>query len=127
MKVRAIIPLAACVAAVIVPSTDASARVSWHRSIASWYGPCPDACGRAACTGQFIHENTWGVAHKTLPCGTKVTICRGRRCVRVRVIDRGPYVSGRTWDITKRPAARIGLTPAVGVSRVRWHLGWRRR
>jgi len=34
------------------------------------------------------------------------------------VIDRGPYIAGRTWDLTKAASDAIGLTSA-GVGRVR--------
>jgi rare lipoprotein A (peptidoglycan hydrolase) len=48
-----------------------------------------------------------GVAHKTLPCGARVTLRRGTRTVRVRVIDRGPYVAGREFDLTQATAERL--------------------
>jgi rare lipoprotein A len=38
-----------------------------------------------------LTAGTLGVAHKTLPCGTRVTLRKGHRIVRVRVVDRGPY------------------------------------
>ena len=43
-----------------------------------------------------------GVAHRTLPCGTKVTFKNpaNGRMVTLPVVDRGPYVSGRIWDLT---------------------------
>jgi hypothetical protein len=67
----------------------------YHQVIASWYGPG----GRTAC-GQELTANTLGVANKTLPCGTLVTLHYRDRTVRVRVIDRGPYVAGRDYDLT---------------------------
>ena len=43
-----------------------------------------------------------GVAHRTLPCGTKVTFKNpaNGRTVTAPVVDRGPYISGRQWDLT---------------------------
>jgi rare lipoprotein A (peptidoglycan hydrolase) len=41
-----------------------------------------------------------GVAHRTLPCGTKVTFRHKGRTLTVPVVDRGPYVDDRTWDLT---------------------------
>lgn len=74
----------------------ASAKVYvYHQVIASWYGPG----GRTAC-GQELTAYTLGVANKTLPCGTIVTLRYRNRTVRVRVIDRGPYVAGRDYDLT---------------------------
>jgi rare lipoprotein A len=58
-----------------------------------------------------------GVANKTLPCGTRVRVCLNRRrpCVNVRVVDRGPYVAGRSFDLTEATARRIGfLSRGVG-------------
>ena len=47
-------------------------------------------------------EEIVGVAHRTLPCGTKVTFRNpaNGRVVTAPVIDRGPYVSGRYWDLS---------------------------
>ncbi len=45
---------------------------------------------------------TLGVAHKSLPCGTLVTFRNPANgaVVTVPVIDRGPYVAGRNWDLS---------------------------
>ena len=67
----------------------------FHEVLASWYGPG----GRTAC-GQELTASTLGVANKTLPCGTRVTLRYHGRTIRVPVIDRGPFVAGRTYDLT---------------------------
>ena len=68
----------------------------------SWYGPGfygnAGACGMLGPLG--LTPDTIGVAHRTLPCGTKVTFKWNGRIVVARVIDRGPYVSGRIFDMT---------------------------
>ena len=67
----------------------------------SWYGPGFFGSGTAC--GQKYSKTIMGVAHRTLPCGTLVTFrnpANGRQ-VTVPVIDRGPYVSGRTWDMSR--------------------------
>lgn len=71
---------------------------------ASWYGPG----GSLACGGTLT-SSTLGVANKTLPCGTPVTLHYGRRTVRVRVVDRGPYVAGRDYDLTPATKAALGF------------------
>lgn len=67
----------------------------------SWYGPGfyghQGACGLVP---GGIQADTIGVAHRTLPCGTRVTFRYNGRTVTTMVIDRGPYVSGRIWDMT---------------------------
>src|SRR5262245_44696204 len=75
--------------------------------IASWYGP--GFWGNETACGQTLKRRTIGVAHKRLPCGTKVTFNKGGRWLRTKVIDRGPYVKGRTWDLTQRAAEALGM------------------
>jgi rare lipoprotein A (peptidoglycan hydrolase) len=48
-----------------------------------------------------------GVAHKTLPCGTKVVLRYRGHQVKVPVIDRGPYVAGRDFDLTVATKQRL--------------------
>jgi hypothetical protein len=61
-----------------------------------------------ACGGTLgVHEQ--GVAHKTLPCGTIVTITYNGRTVRVPVVDRGPYIAGREFDLTGATANTLGF------------------
>lgn len=71
---------------------------------ASWYG----GGGGLACGGELT-STTMGVANKTLPCGTLVTLRYGERTVRVRVIDRGPYVAGREFDLTEATRQALGF------------------
>jgi rare lipoprotein A (peptidoglycan hydrolase) len=44
-----------------------------------------------------------------------VTFRRGDRSVRVPVIDRGPYVGGREYDLTAATARRLGFQGHGGV------------
>jgi len=83
-------------------------RLNVYRpSHASYYGPGlygnPVACGGTLTPGRI------GVAHKSLPCGTKVTFRNGNRTVTAEVIDRGPYVGGRTWDLTAATKRKLGF------------------
>jgi hypothetical protein len=71
---------------------------------ASWYG----GGGGLACGGS-LSSSTLGVANKTLPCGTLVTLRYNGRSVRVPVVDRGPYVAGREFDLTEATKQAIGF------------------
>jgi len=71
---------------------------------ASWYG----GGGGMACGGQLT-SSTLGVANKTLPCGTLVTLHYGGNTVRVPVVDRGPYVAGREFDLTEATKRALGF------------------
>lgn len=75
------------------------------RTGASWYGA--PLFGNSTACGQKFTPRIIGVAHKTLPCGTRVLIGYRGRFLLTRVIDRGPYTPGRTWDLSH--AARIAL------------------
>lgn len=81
-------------------------RLNVFRSThASWYGP--GLYGHRTGCGGTPRAGRLGVAHKSLPCGTMVTFKHGRRSVRVPVIDRGPYVGGREYDLTAATAQRL--------------------
>jgi rare lipoprotein A len=79
----------------------------YRRALASWYGPGLYG-GHLACGGT-LRPGTLGVANKTLPCGTKVTLHYKGRTVRVPVIDRGPYVGAREFDLTAATKAKLGF------------------
>jgi rare lipoprotein A len=72
---------------------------------ASWYGP--GLYGNRLGCGGTLTASRLGVANKSLPCGARLTLRHGRRTVRVRVIDRGPYVAGREFDLTAATARRL--------------------
>ena len=76
-------------------------KSTWRTAEYSWYGPGFYGSGTAC--GQRYSQSIMGVAHRTLPCGTRVTLRNpsNGRTVTVRVIDRGPYVSGRLWDLSR--------------------------
>jgi rare lipoprotein A (peptidoglycan hydrolase) len=65
---------------------------------ASWYGP--GLWGSKTACGQTLRPTTLGVAHRSLPCGTAVKFVYRGHALITRVIDRGPYVKGRAWDLT---------------------------
>jgi rare lipoprotein A (peptidoglycan hydrolase) len=73
--------------------------------IASWYGP--GFYGNRTACGQTYTSEIIGVAHRTLPCGTFVTLEYRGRTMAVPVIDRGPYIAGRTLDLSN--ATRIAM------------------
>lgn len=85
------------------PEAKASVVVlnTWRRDAdVSWYGP--GFYGNRTACGVVLTTSVIGVANRTLPCGTLVTFKNpaNGRVVTAPVIDRGPYVSGRQWDLT---------------------------
>lgn len=74
--------------------------------IASWYGP--GFYGNRTACGQTYTPEIVGVAHRTLPCGTLVVLEYRGRTLTVPVIDRGPYIAGRTLDLSNATHIAIG-------------------
>jgi rare lipoprotein A (peptidoglycan hydrolase) len=73
--------------------------------------------GLGLACGGVLGRNELGVAHKTAPCGTLITFTYGGRSVTVPVIDRGPYIAGREWDLTGATATALGFP---GLGRIKW-------
>jgi rare lipoprotein A (peptidoglycan hydrolase) len=99
-----------------IASPESTARVRgkvtvYRPGAASYYGP--GLYGNKLACGGTLQPGTLGVAHKTLPCGTRVTFRYRGRSVAVRVIDRGPYVGGREWDLTEATRNRLRF-PSTG-------------
>jgi rare lipoprotein A (peptidoglycan hydrolase) len=90
---------------------------NWYTSIASFYGA--PLFGNGVACGGILHPWTLGVANKTLPCGTKVLFQYGSRAIEVQVIDRGPYIAGREWDLTAATAVALHFP---GLGPIRWRL-----
>ncbi len=82
---------------------------------ASWYGP--GLWGSKTACGQTLRPGMLGVAHRNLPCGTAVKFVYHGRALVTQVIDRGPYVKGRAWDLTAAAGEALGFE---GVGMVRY-------
>jgi rare lipoprotein A len=77
----------------------------------------PAAFGHRTACGVVIGPDTEGVANPTLPCGVKIFVTYRGKTVLVQVIDHGPYVPGRQFDVTDALARRLGLS---GVRTIHW-------
>ena len=91
--------------------SEARRLTSYRQAGASYYGP--GLYGNGVACGGTLMPGTMGVANKTLPCGTRVKLRYRGRSVTVPVIDRGPYVAGRDYDLTEAVKERLGF-PGVG-------------
>ena len=78
-------------------------------STASWYGP--GFHGRRTASGEVFNSYDLTAAHRSLPFGTRVRVTNlnNGRSVDVRITDRGPYVGGRSIDLSEGAANQIGL------------------
>jgi rare lipoprotein A (peptidoglycan hydrolase) len=96
-------------------STSGPTPVGSYVALAGSSGP--EAFGRSTACGGVLAPDTEGVAHPTLPCGARVFITFHGHTVLTQVVDRGPYVPGRQFDLTAALARRLGLQ---GVQPIRW-------
>ena len=97
----------------------------YRPAVASWYGP--GFYGRRTACRLKLTRSLLGVAHKKLPCGTEVALLYRGESITVPVVDRGPFIRGRSWDLTatargarlqgRRPHRR--RSPAVRTRRKR--------
>ena len=94
--------------------SGAPSRLTVYESaIATWYGP--GFFGRRTACGIDLTEATVGVAHRELPCDTRVQFAYRGRVIVVPVIDRGPFANNAEWDLTQAAAQQLGMT---GTSRI---------
>lgn len=86
--------------------------------LASWYGA--QFHGGQTANGERFDMDRVGAAHKTLPLPSyvEVTALDTGRTILVRINDRGPFVTNRIIDLSRRSAQLLGIE-RLGVSRVR--------
>jgi rare lipoprotein A len=80
---------------------------AYRAAAASWYGP--GLYGQHLACGGTLDTGVVGVANKTMPCGSRVQLHYGGHTVVARVVDRGPYVAGREFDLTPATKAKLGF------------------
>jgi rare lipoprotein A len=107
--------------ATIPPSLPVTSRISANPSRvvrASFEGNAQ--AGHMTASGDPYNPNDLTAASRTLPIGSSLVVTNPTtgRSVKVRINDRGPYVGGRSLDLSKRAAEKIGLTDK-GVARVK--------
>jgi len=112
--------LAGCSSQNFTPETSYYTPTNYgapHTEVASWYGPGFE--WRRTSSGEIFNPEALTAASATLPLGSHVTVTNpdtGRSVV-VRINDRGPFIPGRTLDLSHGAARQIGLT-GKGVGRV---------
>jgi peptidoglycan lytic transglycosylase len=85
------------------------------RGVASFY-----STGVKTANGERFYPNELTAAHRTLPFGTRlrVTDLATGQSVTVRINDRGPYVAGRTVDLSQGAAESLGIVNR-GIAKVK--------
>ena len=74
---------------------------------ASWYGS--EFEGSSTASGETFSSNKLTAAHRSLPFGSiiEVTNLENNKKVKVKVNDRGPFVSGRVLDLSEGAFSKI--------------------
>lgn len=74
---------------------------------ASYYGA--KFHGKTTASGEIFDMYAMTAAHKTLPFGTKVKVTnpRNNKSVIVRINDRGPFIKGRKFDLSRAAFNKI--------------------
>jgi rare lipoprotein A (peptidoglycan hydrolase) len=93
---------------VVDQATRKALKRSMTKNVASWYGP--GFFGNDTACGDPLKADTVGVAHRTLPCGTRVALYAHGEWLNTEVIDRGPFVKSVTWDLTQAAAEALEVT-----------------
>jgi len=98
-----------------IPSATKSAAKTSSYSVASFYKDDTETA-----SGEKFDPDQLTAAHRTLPFGTRlrVTNVETGRSVTVRINDRGPYIPGRSVDLSYSAADTIGMVER-GVTKVK--------
>lgn len=83
--------------------------------VASWYGPRFE--GKQTASGEVFDPQALTAAHRTLPFGALLLVEYAGRQVAARVTDRGPFIDGRSLDLSQGAAEALGMIE-VGVAPV---------
>ena len=80
-----------------------------QRGKASYYSK--KLTGALTSSGIRLHHDSMTCAHRTYPFGTilKVTNPANGKTVKVKVIDRGPFIKGRVIDLSWGAAKALGM------------------
>jgi peptidoglycan lytic transglycosylase len=96
-----------------VTSTPEVTLAVYRQVIATWYGP--GFYGNRTACGEKLTMHIVGIADRTLPCGTPVSITYNGQTLTLPVIDRGPYGNAATIDLTHAAAQELGISETVAV------------
>lgn len=90
------------------------AQAACTQMVASYYGA---ESGSRTANGERFTGKGMTAAHKTLAFGARLRVSYQGKSVVVRINDRGPFVKGRSLDISTAAARKLGMVRA-GVARV---------
>ena len=100
---------------ILAPSPSLAASCSG----ASYYGHMDGYAWQTMANGEAMNPNAMITAHRSLPFGTRLRVTNqsNGKSVVVRVTDRGPFVAGRSLDLSYGAFSKIA-SPGQGVADV---------
>ena len=103
----------------LVGLAPVTAKAASGCSLASHYGVGDGYHGQTTANGERYNAYGKSVAHRSLPFGTRLRVINqsNGKSVIVRVNDRGPYVHGRTLDLSYGAFSSIAH-PGQGVAKI---------
>lgn len=120
MKRLGVLWLAAALSGAVVEAPEAGAKhprpaplealqPAGEILLASWYGP--GFHGRPTASGAPYDQDALTCASPSLPLGCRVRVAPilGGEPLCLTVTDRGPYIPGRTLDVSREAARRLGF------------------
>lgn len=113
IKIAALAAVLVAGAALPASAEMAGSALLGHESygVASWYGP--GFKGNRTASGEKFDPKALTAAHPTLPFGTLVEVSRRdkkKKSVIVVVTDRGPFVQGRSIDLSRAAARKLSMS-----------------
>ncbi len=108
VSIACVMALAATLITLPPVTSTAHASNTGTKVKASWYGP--GFHGRTTASGERFNQYAMTAAHRTLPFGTRVRVKHKDHSVIVVINDRGPFIRGRSIDLSKGAASKIGCT-----------------
>lgn len=84
----------------------------YQETTVSWYGKKFE--GRKTASGKIFRAKEISAAHKSLPFGSLVLFVnpKNKKSLIVEINDRGPFVKGRDFDLSKKAAELLGVKKA---------------
>mgnify|MGYP001579147864 CR=1 FL=1 len=93
----------------IFPGQKLFVNSQYRETVVSWYGEYFN--GKETASGEIFHTSKILVAHKKLPLGSVVEFFNPDNRVKlaIKILDRGPFIAGREFDLSERAAQILGV------------------
>jgi rare lipoprotein A len=100
-----------------LPLSPIPGQVYSETGVAAWYGK--ELHNKKTASGEVFDREGISAAHRTLPLGTmvRVTNLDNSKSIKVRIIDRGPFITSRILDVSYGAARELDFV-SQGTTRV---------